>query len=362
MTTDGPRSGTPDPSVEPASVLAAAGWREALQAVVGLGVAVAVVFYGLPFVTDTSWSRIGEQLALVGPGPALGMAGLLVAGLYCYTFTMMGSLPGLTHLRAFTVNTAGSMVANILPGGGAIGVAVTYLMFRSWGFAKAAIGTSLVVTTIWNMLARLVLPVLAGLALLLGPVDPPRAVLVAALIATAMGLLFLTFFMGVVFSDTAAREVGSAVATLTSPLARRFSRLSNVEGLLSDQRRRIEGVVRASSLPMSLGLAGMFSCFFVLYVVSTRSVGVELTLVPLFAAYAFRQFLTVVAITPGGLGITEVGTAGILVACGADPASAAAAALLYAVFTHLLEIPLGAVATLGWWLTRPRSVGASNPG
>ncbi|MGB3686018.1 MAG: lysylphosphatidylglycerol synthase transmembrane domain-containing protein [Ornithinimicrobium sp.] len=359
---DGEHSGstseTPDPSVEPESVLSAMGWREVVQALVGLGAAGALVFYGLPFVADTTWPQIGEQLALVGLAPALAMAGLLVAGLYCYTFTMIGSLPGLNHLRAFTVNTAGSMVANILPGGGAIGVAVTYLMFRSWGFARAAIGTSLIVTTIWNMLARLTLPILGGLAVLLGPVDAPRSVVVAALVATAMGLLFLGFFGGVVFSDTAAREVGSAVATLTSPVARRFPRVGNLNGVMADQRVRIEGVVRRSSVMMSLGLVGMFGCFFVLYVVSARTVGVELALIPLFAAYAFRQFLTVVAITPGGLGITEVGTAGILVAFGGDPASAAAAALLYAVFTHLLEVPLGAFATLGWWLTRNRS--ASN--
>ncbi len=350
------KSPPPDPSVAPESVWSALGWREVAQTFIGLAVAVAVVFYGLPFVADTTWPQIGAQLALVGLAPAMAMAGLLVAGLYCYTWTMVGSLPGLSQLRAFTVNTAGSMVANILPGGGAVGVAVTYLMFRSWGFARAAISTSLIVTTIWNMLARLTLPILGGLAVLLGPVDAPRSVVIATLVATTMGLLFLGFFAGVIFSDAVAREVGSAVATLTSPLARRFPRVRNLDGVMTDQRRRIEGIVRRNSVLMSLGLLGMFGCFFVLYVVSARAVGVELALVPLFAAYAFRQFLTVVAITPGGLGITEVGTAGILVAFGAEPASAAAAALLFAVFTHLLEVPLGALATLGWWLTRKRSV------
>ncbi|CAN5379419.1 hypothetical protein BH23ACT6_BH23ACT6_23900 [soil metagenome] len=343
-----------DPTTDPESVLSDVGWREVVQALVGLGVAVALVYYGLPFVADTTWPQIGQQLQLVGVGPALAMVALLVTGLYCYTFMMIGSLPGLRHLRALTVNLAGSMVSNILPGGGAIGVAVTYLMFRSWGFAKAAIGTSLIVTTIWNMLARLTLPVLGGLAVVLGPVDAPRSVVAAALVATGIGLLFLGFFAGVVFSDRVATEVGSAAATLASPLSRRFPRVSNLDAVMADQRARIDAVVRRSSVVMTLGLLGMFGCFFVLYVISARAVGVELALIPLFAAYAFRQFLTVVAITPGGLGITEVGTAGILVAFGGDPAAAAAAALLSAVFTHLLEVPLGAVAAVGWWLTRGR--------
>ncbi len=325
------------------------GVKELLQSLVGLSLAVSLLVFALPRITGTTWPQIGAQLSLVGPVPSVVMLALLLSGLYSYTFTLIAALPGLTHLRALMVNAAGSMVSNLLPGGGAVGVALTYLMFRSWGFTRRNISTALVVTSVWNILARLVLPVLGALVIVIGPVAAPRPVLVAAVVAAVVGVLLIGFFLGVLFSDGFARDAGSVVATLTRPLARRFSRLSNLEQFLADQRARTDLVVREGWLRLCLGLTGMFGAFFVLYVVSSRTVGLDLALAELFAAYTFRQFLTVVAITPGGLGVTEVGTAGILVAFGGDPSAAAAAALLYAVFTHLLEVPLGLAAWLGWW-------------
>jgi hypothetical protein len=45
----------------------------------------------------------------------------MLAGLWCYTFTFTGSLPGLTQSKALVVNLCGSSVSNLLPGGGAVG-------------------------------------------------------------------------------------------------------------------------------------------------------------------------------------------------------------------------------------------------
>lgn len=325
------------------------GGKEVVQSLIGLSVAIALLVFALPRITGTTWPQIGDQLALVGPWPSVIMLALLLSGLYSYTFTLIASLPGLTHLRALMVNAAGSMVSNLLPGGGAVGVALTWMMFRSWGFTRRNISTAIVVTSVWNILARLVLPVLGALVIVVGPVDAPRPVLLAAVVAGIVGVVLIGFFLGVLLSDGFARDAGAVVTGLTAPLTRRFPRLGGAEHFLSDQRARTDLVVREGWPAMSLGLAGMFGSFFILYVVSSRTVGLDLALVELFAAYTFRQFLTVIAITPGGLGVTEVGTAGILVAFGGDPSAAAAAALLYAVFTHLLEVPLGMAAWLGWW-------------
>jgi hypothetical protein len=68
------------------------------------------------------------------------------------------------------------------------------------------------------------------------------------------------------------------------------------------------------------------------------------------AAYAFVRLLTVLPITPGGLGITELGLVGVL-AAGAGPRASAqvtAAVLLYRAVTYLPPIPLGAAAFLAW--------------
>jgi hypothetical protein len=68
------------------------------------------------------------------------------------------------------------------------------------------------------------------------------------------------------------------------------------------------------------------------------------------AAFAFVRLLTALPITPGGLGITELGLVGILAASAGPRASAqvTAAVLLYRALTYLPPIPLGAAAWLIW--------------
>jgi len=68
------------------------------------------------------------------------------------------------------------------------------------------------------------------------------------------------------------------------------------------------------------------------------------------AAFAFVRLLTALPVTPGGLGITELGLVTILAAGAAHRASiqVTAAVLLYRAVTYLPTIPLGALACLMW--------------
>jgi uncharacterized protein (TIRG00374 family) len=329
-------------------------WRQLLQSAVGIVIAVALIAYGLPRVAQTTWTEIWHQFTLVSGWSAALLLGLMLAGLYCYTFTLIGSLPGLTHLRALMVNAAGSMVSNMLPAGGALGVALSYLMYRSWGFTRRNISTSLVVTGVWNIMARLLLPVVAIVIVIFGPVDAPTPVEVGSAVAAVIGIGLLAAFVALIYSDNLSHRIVAVAEKIARPFSKKLRAGVRLDPIVQDQRARTHSVVRAHGLKMSLGLAGMFLFFYVLYVVACRAVGLDMPLVELFVAYAFRQFLTVVPITPGGLGLTEAGTAGILVAFGGDPGAAAAAALLYAVFTHLLEVPLGLLAWGAWWWSPKR--------
>ncbi len=325
------------------------GAKEIVQSLVGFGIAVFLLVWGLPRVAETTWPEIGQQLSRLGLPVALLLTVLMLAGLYCYTFTLIGSLPGLSHVRALTVNAAGSMVSNILPAGGALGVALSYLMFRSWGFTRHAISSALVATGVWNLLARLLLPVLGAIVIIVDPAKTPRSVSIGAGIAVVVAGGLIGTFIAAIYSDRVSHLVGRTLTRLLSPFSKRIREGVDLDRIITEQRTRMDSTVRQGGLQMTLGLVGMFAFFYVLYVVAAKTVGLELPLSHLFVAYSFRQFLTVLAITPGGLGITEVGTAGVLVALGGSPSAAASAALLYALFTHLLEVPLGIAAWASWW-------------
>lgn len=325
------------------------GWRDAGKSVVGLVLTGVLIAYGLPAILDTSWAEIGAELSRVRPLAAVAMALLLMSGLFSYTWVLTGSLPGLTHLQGLKANAVSSLVSNVLPLGAAVGFAMHFLMYRSWGFRRREISSSLLVTGLWNVLARIALPVIGCLVLVAGPVDAPDIVVKGAFLAGALGTAVLVVAGLIVFSDTVADRVVRVVETVSGWVGR-GTRLRRVEHLVADQRRRVESVVRAGGWEMTLGMAGQFAMLFGLYWIAARSVGLDLPVPELVAAYTFRQLLTAVAITPGGLGVTEVGTAGLLVLLGGSPGAASATALLYAIYAHLVVVPLGITALLAWWL------------
>lgn len=353
QTVDGPDDGGQAHDEAPA--LRPLGLKDLVQSVVGLVVVVLLIAYGLPYLLDTSWAEIWAQLSRVRPGSALAMAVLLLAGLVSYTWVLTGSLPGLGHVQGLKANAVSSLVANVLPLGAAIGFALQFMMFRSWGFRKREISTSLMVAGLWNLLARIALPVIGCLVLVAGPIDAPRIVINGALLAGAVGTAVIVLASLMVFSDTIAAQVVRVVHTAAGWFGR-GTRLRQVERVITDQRQRVESVVRSGGVEMTLGMTGQFVLLFGLYWFAARSVGLDLPLPELICAYTFRQLLTAVAVTPGGLGVTEVGTAGLLVILGASGGAASATALLYAIYAHLLVVPFGVAALVSWRLGAGREL------
>jgi uncharacterized membrane protein YbhN (UPF0104 family) len=344
--------------------------RQVLQLITGLGLAAALLIWGLPYFAKTSWADIWTVIRSIPLSHALGFQALMLLGLYSYTFTFTGSLHGLSHGKALIVNLCGSSVSNLLPGGGAVGLAATYAICRSWGFSRRNTSTSVIVTGVWNVMARIALPVVAIGALWFGGVTLPGALTDLAVAGMFTGLAILGAFVAVMASERAAQAVGRALDWVLGPLTRRRRDRKDeaaataalaagheaptptppmsIEELVTDLRARINDIVSTGWISMTLGMVGFFGAYYVLFVLILRSTGVTLPLNLLFAAFAIGRLLTAVGITPGGMGITETATSAVLVAWGADRAEAAAGVVLFSIFTHLMEVPLGALGWLLW--------------
>lgn len=329
-------------------------WQSA-QAVIGIGLAAAILYWGVPWFGETTWPEIGRHLHLLGWASSLELFALVAFGLWLYTFALTGSIPGLGHVKALIVNVAGSAAGNLLPGGGAAGVAATYLMLRSWGFQAAAISTSVIVTGVWNLVARLAMPLL-GVALLSSTDALPKGVRRGALTGGIVGLVIIAAFVGVLLSPGLTQRFGAWLDRRVGERVRRRRPGFEIEATLVDQRRRLAGVTAHGWAPMTVGVVGYLAVYFVLFWRTMEAVGVDMPLSKLFAAYAVGRLLTTVGVTPGGLGVTEAGTLAVLVAWGADKPAAAAGVLVFALFTHLLEVPLGALGWLAWWLMPKQAV------
>ncbi|SDP34300.1 Uncharacterized membrane protein YbhN, UPF0104 family [Pedococcus dokdonensis] len=330
--------------------------RTVIQGALGLGLAAFLLAWGVPHFADTTWSEIWRVLSRVPVGTALLLLGGVVVGLYCYTFTLTGSMRGLRHWQALIVNVAGSSVGNLLPGGGAAGLAATYTICRSWGFSRRDISTSAIVTGVWNVLARIALPVLAILGLLAGnDQDVPTKLEDLAVAGALSGSVILAVFVSILASERAAIAIGQGLDKVIGRLWKRRS--MSVRSLVVDLRARINDVVRSGWLSMTLGLVGFFGVYYLLFLLCAHTTGVDLPYGQLFAAYAIGRLLTAVGVTPGGLGVTEAATTVALVGWGAGSAEAGATVVLFSLFTHFMEVPLGA---LGWaaWSVSPKKAPA----
>lgn len=326
-----------------------------LQVTLGLGVAIGMLGWGLPHFAQTSWPEVFDVLGTVPWWKAVLFTALVVSGLYCYTFVMTGAMPGLSHTRALILNVCGSSVSNLLPGGGAVGLAATFSIAKSWGFSVGSVTTMAVVTGVWNVLARAALPLIAIVGLSWGATELPSSMREAAVVAIVTGAVVITLFVLAVGTDKGARSLGRGLDHVVRMVRRRQT--DQVEAALTGMRERTAETVRAGWLSMTLGMVGFFGLYYVLFLLCTATTGIELPFGQLFAAYAIGRLLTAVGVTPGGLGVTETGTAAALVAWGADPAASMAGVVLFSIFTHLLEVPLGAIGWLAWSLMPKASAG-----
>jgi uncharacterized membrane protein YbhN (UPF0104 family) len=326
----------PTPDVEPATDAAA---RESPVSLVRLATyGVGVVAGGillvalLPIASGAPWQAIATTVAAIPVGALLALVALWAVGLGVHTLTLAAALPGLSHRRALLLSLTGSAVANVLPLGGAAGVALNYRMTRSWGFTPAGFASYTVVTNLWDVLAKLFLPVLVVPLLLLGlPVDAGLAhVILAAVVALPL------------FAGTAAALIAHPRAVL-----RLGARVERVRALVAE-------VVATAWRRLSLGMAGYTALLFALLALSLQATGAGVPLSFVLLAFCVERLMTLVGLTPGGLGLVEVGLAGaLMLAPGADAAGVAAGALLYRAISFGLEIPVGGLLFAGWtWRQR----------
>jgi uncharacterized protein (TIRG00374 family) len=95
---------------------------------------------------------------------------------------------------------------------------------------------------------------------------------------------------------------------------------------------------------------------FTLFLVSLRVLDVtpaEVSVIEAFAAWSLIRLLGAIPITPGGIGIVEVGFTTLLVGFGGDNAEVVAAVLVYRFLTIVPTLVLGLLAGATWRLHRP---------
>ncbi len=325
-------------------------WRRFVGIAASLALVAGLLVGVLPAMAD-----FGEVWAAIRSLTWLETLSLLLVAAWnilTYQFIILAALPGLTLLRAFVVGQISTAVSNTLPAGSAIGVGVTYTMFSSFGFNAGSIAIASVVTGLWNTFVKLGLPVVALAILTIGGSSNPalQSAAVTGVAVLAGAVVLLTMILS---SESVARVVGDRLGAIVSRLGRPF-KLGPFEGWangLAEFRAQSIDLLRKRWLAITAATLTSQLSLFALLLMSLRHMGVSATDVSgpeALAAFALVRLVTAVPITPGNIGIVEVGLAAALAVAGGEESLVVAAVLIYRALSYLLQVPLGLLAYVIW--------------
>jgi len=299
-----------------------------------------------------SWEWIGILLATV------------VLNVVTFAPPWMTALPGLRFLPALTVTQASTAGTYLAPGGPAVGVGLSAVMLMAWGFHADQVALAVTLTGIWNQLAILGFPTLAFALLTLTGGDQAALQTIAAIGLAGFVVVAAAFAMALSSSRMALR-VGDLATRVTNRLLRIVRRGAvgwSGKSLVRFRSAAI-GLLRRRWHILTLAtLAGHLSVFLVL-LASLRALGVdvgEVSVIEAFAGWSLARLLGFIPITPGGLGIVELGLTTALAGFGGNDAGVVAAVLVYRFLTIVPTLVLGGAAAATW--RRHRPVRIAGPG
>jgi putative heme transporter len=323
--------------------------RMALKVGVSLVLVVGIFYYLL---TGIELGQVWAEIQAMTWREDLLLGVIAVWNLATYAFVWMSVTPGLGFWRAMVMTQATTAVTNTVPGGSAIGVAMTYMMLGGWGYSRSRTSVAVLVSGVWNAFAKLGLPVLAlALVALQGGASGARVV--AALLGIGGLVAAVVVFALLLRSEQMAERFGVLAGQAASRL-RRLIRRPPVHGwevaTVKFRARTLE-LLEHGWVPITVATLVSHLSLYLVLLTTLRAVGVsdaEVSWAEVLAVFAFARLATAIPFTPGGAGVVEAVLIGLLVAAGGDREQVTAAVLVYRALTWALPILVGVACSL-WW-------------
>ena len=328
--------------------------RSALQRLglgaLSIGIVVATFAFVLPTIADYRdvWALVQD---LSWEWIALLCVATLV-NLLTFAPPWMIALPGLSFGQAITVTQVSTALSIVVPGGLAAGVATSYAMLRRWGFVSRDVARAVTLTGLWNQFVNLSFPIVA-LFLLNSEGGDTKLLGVVAFVGVAVLGVVVAGLAVVLVSKRLAGDIGDLAASVSNWLLGKIRRGPVSWGGPSFERFRLSAgdlLKRRWHVLTLASLVGSLSVFAVL-LVSLRAFDVtaaQVSLAEAFAAWSFVRIIGTIPITPGGIGIIEVGLTSALIGFGGSNAGVVAAVLVFRFLTIVPTLVVGLVSAATW--------------
>jgi putative heme transporter len=327
------------------------GWKRIVGYSISVAIVVAIFWWAIP--KFANYGDVWAAIKTLTPFETWSLVGVTVFNLVTYWWANQAALPGLGIGKAAVLTQTTTSVANTLPAGGAIAVGLTYSILDSWGFTGTSVALYVGVTGIWNIFTKLALPMLALVFLALSGHLTTTYILAAlfgiVVLGVAVGLFTLLFR-----SEAFAVRIGNRMGRVVSWFRRFLHKPPVTTWGDGAARFRRDTIVLVERRWLRLSVFTVLSqvALFLVLLLSLRGLGVseqEVSTAEAFAVYAFSRLLSAVPITPGGVGLIDLGYIGGLTAfSGEEKAAIVAAVLLFRALTYAIQIPIGGFTYIVW--------------
>jgi len=275
-----------------------------------------------------------------------------LANILTFALPWMVALPGLGFVKALRMTQASTAFSLVVPGGAPAGMAASFAMLRSWGLDGRPVGLAVALTGIWNQLSTFAFPIIA-VALLGVEGSGSRSLALLAFIGVTLSVVMALGLAAILARRELAYRVGELGRRVVSRLYRLLGKQPprwGGEAVVRFRRQTIE-LLRRRWLALTAATFANQLTGYLMLELSLRAVGIsrsEVSVAESFAAWSVGRLLVSLPLTPGGIGVVELGITGILIGFGGPNAEVVSGVLLYRAFSTLPTLLLGLLSGATW--------------
>jgi uncharacterized membrane protein YbhN (UPF0104 family) len=312
-----------------------------------LGVALAAAVFAAVLPRIASYGSVLHRLGTISPAWAAALGAAALLDILTSALPWMAVLPQLSFLAALAFTQASTALTTVLPGGAPLGMAISFGFLRRLRVDRGHAAFAVAVTGIWSQVMILVYPLIGSiLVFATGQLSTSTAVIAA--VSAAAGAAIVALAVAALRSPTAALRLGNAsarFATWVTGIFRRPPPVWSGESLVRMREERLVLLRRRWAVLTAATLGNQLTAYLV-FELSLRAVGISYATLPAseaFLAWAIGRVISSLPLTPGGIGVVELGMVGTLVGFGAPSAHVVAAVLLYRGLVVLPTLVIGAL-------------------
>lgn len=332
-------------------------WKQAISIGITLAVLIAVFGFVIPKVAD--YRSIAQYIGDISPTAWVLLVLAAGAFLIAYPVVLVQVLRSLRLREAFVNHMTGTAITNSVPSGGALALPVNYAMYMSWGFTPESVTAGLLAAGVWDWFGRIALPILAvvGVALMGDAIWWMWLIsLVGVLIVTVMVVVLVK----VLGSEEGAQKFADWLDRIGTWVFDRIHRTKpDIVAAVLQFRTDLNSIVQTRAARLSAATVFNHAAMTMLFTVSVYAVGVTTDQIPvpwMILAFSLGRFLVMIPVSPGGLGLVDLGWLGLLTmgwqttnpGVPVDHDLIAAGVLLFRGLSLLPPIPIGMASWLFW--------------